>query len=168
MASIWERDVKLPVFPAIKEDRRTEVLVIGGGMTGLLCGCFLQRQGGDYLILERDRIAGGVTGGTTAKLTWQHGLCYTGLRKRFGLEGAAAYLAANTQALDAFDRLIRKEQIACDYEKKNNYVYGLRPADKGTLIEEAETIRLLGGRAVYTERAEICLLYTSPSPRDTR
>ena len=157
MASIWEQDVKLPEFPAIKEDRRTEVLVIGGGMTGLLCGFFLQQQGRDCLILERDRIAGGVTGGTTAKLTWQHGLCYTGLRKRFGLEGAAAYLAANTQALDAFDRLIREEQVACDYEKKNNYVYGLRPADKGALVEEAETIRLLGGRAVYTERVEIPL-----------
>ncbi len=157
MASIWERDVKLPAFPAVKEDRSAEVLVVGGGMTGLLCGFFLKQQGRDYLIIERDRIAGGVTGGTTAKLTWQHGLCYTGLRKRFGLEGAAAYLAANTQALDAFDRLIRHEKIACDYEKKNNYVYGLRPADKDALLEEAETIRLLGGRAVYTEQVEIPL-----------
>lgn len=157
MASIWERDARLPEFPAIQEDCGTEVLVVGGGMTGLLCGYFLEKQGRDYLILERDRIAGGVTGGTSAKLTWQHGLCYTGLRKRFGLEGAAAYLAANTQALDTFDRIIQDGNLACDYEKKHNYVYGLRPGDKAALIEEAETIRTLGGRAVYTERTELPL-----------
>ena len=55
MASIWERDGKMPAYPAIDADRRTETLVIGGGMTGLLCGHFLREQNGEYLILEKDR-----------------------------------------------------------------------------------------------------------------
>lgn len=156
MASIWEKDVTLPRFPALRKDARTDVLVVGGGMTGLLCGFFLQEQGRDYLVLEKDRIAGGVTKNTTAKLTWQHGLIYTRLRRTFGTDGAAAYLAAGTQALDAFDRIIAGG-VDCDYEKKNNFVYSLRAGEKSDLIEEAETIRSLGGRAVYTEQAEIPL-----------
>ena len=160
MASIWERDGKMPAYPAIDADRRTETLVIGGGMTGLLCGHFLREQNGEYLILEKDRIAGGVTKNTTAKLTWQHGMIYTKLRRAFGTEGAAAYLAAGTQALDAYGRIVRERDIACGYEKKNNFVYGLTSVEKADLIEEAETIRCLGGRAVYTERAEIPLRIT--------
>ncbi len=149
MASIWERDGEMPAYPAIDADQRTETLVIGGGMTGLLCGHFLREQNGEYLILEKDRIAGGVTKNTTAKLTWQHGRIYTKLRRAFGTEGAAAYLAAGTQALDAYGRIVREREIACGYEKKNNFVYGLTSVEKADLIEEAETIRCLGGPGLH-------------------
>lgn len=157
MASIWERDAAMPEFPALQEDLRTDVLIVGGGMTGLLCGYFLQRQGRDYVILEKGRIAGGVTKNTTAKLTWQHGLIYTKLRRSLGVEAASAYLAAGIQALGAFERIIADSGMDCGYEKKNNFIYGLGDAEKADLIEETETIRSLGGRAVYTERAEIPL-----------
>ena len=55
MDSIWKKDVKLPEFPELKEDKKTEVLIIGGGMTGVLCAYFLQERGVDYMLAEAEK-----------------------------------------------------------------------------------------------------------------
>ena len=74
MDSIWDEDVKMPRFPSLQEDLRTDVLVIGGGLAGLLCAGNLTRAGIDCVLIEQDRLMGGVSGRTTAKITSQHGL----------------------------------------------------------------------------------------------
>lgn len=52
MDSIWTKTVTMPSFPALEGDIKTDVLIIGGGMAGILCAYFLQEQGVDYLLAE--------------------------------------------------------------------------------------------------------------------
>lgn len=73
MESLW-RTGELPKFPRLKEDRKTDVLIIGGGLPGLLCAFFLKNAGVDCILVEENRICSGITGNTTAKLTAQHGM----------------------------------------------------------------------------------------------
>lgn len=122
MASLW-REIQLPGFPPLEGDLRTEVLILGGGMAGLLCAHFLKQEGVDCLLLEAGTIAGGVTGNTTAKLTAQHGLCYAGLLRRFGRERALMYLNANLEALDTYRELC--QSVDCGFELRPSYVYSL-------------------------------------------
>lgn len=157
MSSIWEKGAVLPSFPSVGEDRQTEVLIIGGGMTGLLCGYFLEKQGRDYMILEQGRIAEGTTKNTTAKLTWQHGLIYDRLRRTMGRDTAAAYLAAGSKALNAFEHIIAEQNIDCDYEKADSYVYSTAVNEIPALLQEAETITALGGKGDFVEHVEIPL-----------
>lgn len=105
MHSIWQTDVTLPSFPPLDGDRQTDVLVIGGGLTGLLCAYFLQQAGIPCLLAEADTICSGVTQNTTAKVTSQHGLHYASLLRRFGAQRAQLYLQANQAALAEFRRL---------------------------------------------------------------
>ena len=72
--SIWTRTARLPRFKGLEGDLKTDVLVIGGGITGLLCAWMLKRAGADCAVVEAGRICGGTTGGTTGKITAQHGL----------------------------------------------------------------------------------------------
>ena len=75
------------------------MLIIGGGIAGLLCAYFLEQAGVSYVLVEADRICGGITKDTTAKITAQHGLIYDKLIREFGLEKARLYLQANQKAL---------------------------------------------------------------------
>ena len=108
MDSIWSQTARLPEFEPLRGDLKTDVLIIGGGMTGLLCAHRLARSGVDYALVEADRICGGTTKNTTAKLTAQHGLIYHKLIGEFGLERAKLYLQANQQALEAYRTLCRE------------------------------------------------------------
>ena len=71
MSSIWSEQITLPEFPELQEDLRTNVLIIGGGLAGLLCAYYCKQAGIETVLLEADTIAGGVTGNTTAKVTLQ-------------------------------------------------------------------------------------------------
>ena len=121
MESIWHKTVRLPQFPQLKGDKSTDVLVIGGGMAGLLCAYQLQKAGVDCVVVERKRIASGITGDTTAKLTSQHGLIYSKLAKKGGLEAARLYLQANEEALSEYRALCI--EIPCDFEEQTHTVY---------------------------------------------
>lgn len=146
MESIWH-DTRLPSFPPLHGDIRTDVLVIGGGMAGLLCGHMLQRAGIRCVIAEAAKIAGGITKNTTAKIASQHGLCYEKMISRFGTEKAQLYLQANEQALAVYREMCR--QIECDFEEQDHFIYSR--TDRGKLEAELSSLQALHFPARYAE-----------------
>ena len=74
--SIWPEASNAPKFQALKTDAKTDVLIIGGGIAGILCAYMLKQAGTEYMLVEADRICQGITRNTTAKITAQHGLIY--------------------------------------------------------------------------------------------
>ncbi len=121
--SLWSDTQTLPDFPALKRDLKTDVLIIGGGLAGLMCALLLRREGVRCALLEAERLCGGVTKNTTAKVTSQHGLIYAKLLDRFGPERARAYYDANQTALQTYRDLA--QGIDCDWEEKDAFVYAL-------------------------------------------
>ena len=117
MASLWEETWRPPEFPRLEGDVDTHVLVVGGGMAGVLCAYFLHRAGVPYVLAEADTIGSGVTKNTTAKITSQHGLIYHQLVRRWGVERARQYLAAQEEALERYRTLCR--DIDCGFEEKD-------------------------------------------------
>ena len=123
MDSIWTRTAQPPKFDPLRSDLRTDVLIIGGGLAGVLCAYKLAKAGVDCALAEADRIGGGVTKNTTAKITSQHGLIYDKLLREFGAERARLYLEANQGALEEYRALCRT--IDCDFEEKDAFVYSV-------------------------------------------
>lgn len=121
MESLWEQTAQLEPFPPLDGDLKTDVLVIGGGMAGLLCAYQLHQAGVPYVLVEAKTLCSGVTKNTTAKLTAQHGLIYHKLLAQFGLERTQGYLSAQNTALGKYRALCRS--IDCDFEEKDAYVY---------------------------------------------
>jgi len=121
MDSIWEKDVQMPQFPALEGDVKTDVLIIGGGLTGLLCAQKLKHAGVDCMLIEENRIMSGVSGRTTAKITSQHGLIYSKLMEKFGTEKAQLYWQANEDALAAYQDLTKN--MDCDFQSQSSYIY---------------------------------------------
>ena len=121
MNSVWTDGAEKPNFPKLTKNIKTDVLIIGGGMAGLLCAYMLKEAGVDCVLVEAKQICSGITKNTTAKITLQHGLLYDKLIKRFGKENALLYFEAQKAACDKYALLC--DGIRCDYEEKDAFVY---------------------------------------------
>ena len=147
MESIWQKTASLPAFDPLRGDKNTDVLIIGGGITGLLTAHFLKEAGVDCCVVEKGRICLGTTAHTTAKITVQHGLIYHKLVRRAGVEGAQKYLQANRQALEQYRQLCQK--IHCDFEVKDNFVY--TRGDRALLDKEMGALAAMGAHAEFCD-----------------
>ncbi len=145
MRSVWLSEYVMPEFPTLDGDKKTNVLIIGGGIAGILSAYFLECKGVPYILAEKGRICGGVTGNTTAKITFQHGLIYDKIFRSAGAEKAGMYLAANKAAFEKYAELCR--DIDCNYEVKDNYVYSLN--DPRKLEAELVALDKIGYRAEF-------------------
>lgn len=121
MTSIWIETCHKPSFPTLNHDIKTDVLIIGGGIAGILCAKKLSDAGVDYTLVEASDICGGITKNTTAKITFQHGLIYQELINKFGIEIASKYLEAQYLALCEYREA--SKTVDCDFKEVNSYVY---------------------------------------------
>ena len=121
MDSLWKNTVIIRDYPALMGELQTDVLIIGGGIAGILCAWELRQRGIDCALVEAERILSGVTAGTTAKITSQHGMVYEKLLRRFGAEGAGAYYRANQAALKRYRELCAK--LDCDFHTEDSFLY---------------------------------------------
>ncbi len=147
MNSIWQKTAELPSFSTLENDTKTDVLVIGGGLAGLLTAYKLKEKGIDCIVVEKDGICQKVTGNTTAKITSQHGFCYSKILKSNGFENAKIYLHANEKALSEYEKLC--EKIDCDFEKKDNFVYALE--NMNLIDEELKALWKIGFQAEFQD-----------------
>ena len=148
MYSLWFETAKTDGFSPLKGNAKTDVLIIGGGIAGLLCAYFLQNAGVDYILTEADKIGGGITKNTTAKITSQHGLLYHKLFKNSGAEKTKMYLNANQSALAEYRRLCAN--IDCDFEEKDAYVYSL--SDRKIIENELSALNKIGFAAEFARK----------------
>lgn len=121
MNSIWTATAKNEGFPELLGDIKTDVVIVGGGLAGILCLKELTDRGVDCVLLEAKSIGSGITKNTTAKITFQHGLIYDKMIKSIGQEKAYHYLSANKKAVEKFREMSGK--YPCDFEEKDAYIY---------------------------------------------
>ncbi|MDE5558577.1 MAG: FAD-dependent oxidoreductase [Ruminococcus sp.] len=147
MKSVWQENINLPFFPELDKDIKTDILIIGGGIVGILTAYFLHQAGVNYILVEKDKICSGTTQNTTAKITFQHGLIYQKLLKNSGLETARKYLTINKTAFEKYAELCYNTD--CDYEVKDNYVYSQNDGKK--LENEIDALYKIGYNAEFCE-----------------
>ncbi len=148
MKELWQETSKKREFKNLDGDIKTDVLIIGGGITGILCAYELQRKGIDYVLAEAETVGMGITRNTTAKITSQHGLIYDKLIKLFGIEKAKQYLDINEKALNRYRDICI--DIDCDFEEKDSYVYSMN--DRLKVEREIKALEKLGFRASFADR----------------
>ena len=152
MESIWSSTCRPKERATLNGDIQADAVVIGGGMAGILTAYSLQRAGVRTVVLEAERIGGGQTKNTTAKITSQHGMFCSSFIEKKGKDTAEKYVQANQQAVEEYKKIIRREKIDCDLEEADSFVYF---DDEEKLILEAEAAKELGVPSSLERNLEI-------------
>ncbi len=146
--SIWSATARNEGFPTLRGDIKTDVVIVGGGMAGLMCIKELTDRGVDCVLLEAKSIGSGITKNTTAKITIQHGLIYNKMLRTYGLERAYQYLSANRRGLEKIRKLAG--EFPCHFEEKDAFIY---TEDNVRKIEaEINAYDKLGASAEFVSR----------------
>jgi glycine/D-amino acid oxidase-like deaminating enzyme/nitrite reductase/ring-hydroxylating ferredoxin subunit len=166
--SYWTQSASLPRFPRVDSDASADVIVIGGGLTGLTTAYLLAKAGRAVIVLERDRLAQNDTAHTSAHLTMVTDATFSELTARFGEDHAQAVWDAGLAAIAQIDEIARNESIACDFTWVPGYVHrGLTTQDvnatnlfareaqlaskMGFDVSLVEDVPLIGGRGLRFE-----------------
>lgn len=153
MESIWTDTAALPAFPMLEGHLQADVAVIGGGLAGILTAHLLRQEGVNVILLEANQIGSGQTGGTTAKLTAQHGLNYHQLMQTLGPGTAGQYARANLDAVERLRQLVQEWNIDCDFQDCTSFLYATESPK--LLQEEYNACSKLGMDVFLTSNTEL-------------
>ena len=132
-----------------------DVAIIGGGIVGLTAATLLKQAGKTVAVIESGRIARGVSGYTTAKLSAGHGLIYSQITNQMGEEAAATYGQSNQAAIEKIATLVDEMGIDCDFERTDNYVYSEQSDEVESLRKETEAALKAGLPASFTTESTL-------------
>ena len=153
--SYWMASTAKTNYSALEEDIKVDTAVIGGGITGITCAYLLKKEGVKVAVIEADRIVQGATGHTTAKVTSQHSLTYSRIKRYMGEERARQYADANEAAINTIEEIIKAESIDCDFHDEPSYTFTFMDSYIQKIADEADTAASLGIKASYSENAPL-------------
>jgi glycine/D-amino acid oxidase-like deaminating enzyme/nitrite reductase/ring-hydroxylating ferredoxin subunit len=153
--SVWLETATIPEYDAIRADKHTDVVVVGGGLIGLTTALHLQQEGADVVLLEAGRLGARTSGNTTGKVTSQHSAIYADLLDRHGPGKAGQYAAANQAAVEEVADLVDRLGIDCELTRTPAFVYSSEP--DSPLRREADVAAALGLPAHFVDPEEMGL-----------
>ena len=138
--SIWETfNIKVK-SSNIKNELTTDILIIGGGITGLSVAYFLKDSKEKIVLIDKGNIGSGITSKTTAKVSYLQGDIYNALTNKFNENTAKLYLDSQKDAIKLMIDIINKNKIECDLNKTDSYLFTMKEDNIDKIIKEKELL----------------------------
>lgn len=151
----WMDTAQLQRFGRPKRDLKVDVVIVGGGITGVTAAYLLKQHGASVALLERDRFGAADTGHTTAHVTYVPDIRISELVKTFGRDHAQAVLDAGQAAMDQIRQIVETESIECELASVPAYLHApltrAKEDESARLKEDARLAAELGFDATYFE-----------------
>lgn len=153
--SLWQQSVEdFQPVNAWNKDEVYDVLIVGGGITGLTTAILLQSNGLKCVLAEAHNIGFGTTGGTTAHLNTVLDTTYPEIESKFSEDDAKLVARGMREAIDLVEGLITKYNIDCKFSYQTGYLIAQNEQERKTLKDIKDA----------TERAGVVTNYTTTVP----
>ena len=144
--SIWEENSDKKKYRKLKRNINVDVLIIGGGITGISTAYFLRNTKLKVAVVESNEIGRGVTAKSTGKITYLQGIIYSELCKSYNFEVAKEYYYSQDLAISLLRDIILTENIECNLDKVKSVVFTENSENIYKLKEEKEILEKFGLR----------------------
>jgi gamma-glutamylputrescine oxidase len=141
-----------PPIKSLKKDLNVDVLIIGGGMTGVSAAAAFIGKGLKVALIERNILGGSSTGRSAGFLTPDSELELNQLERRFGIKGAEKIWKVPLKGTNLIIKNVGKYQITCDLVKQDSLFLGIGHSGREDIEKERlsrEKIHLQS--KIYTE-----------------
>lgn len=138
--SIWNKDNSLLNLKNNEFDNETDILIIGGGITGLTLAYFLKDTNDKVMLIDKSKIASGITSKTTAKINYLQGIIYQTLIKKFSFNVAKLYYDSQIDAINIIKSIIKENNISCNLEQVDSIIFTLENKGVSKIYEEKKIL----------------------------
>lgn len=142
-------------FPSVKSDLKTEILIVGGGITGALMAHKCMEEGYDTTLIDRREIANGSTSATTSMLQYEIDLPLHKLSQIIGENAAEANYLAGHKAINDLEKIVKKIKSDCGFKKKKSLYYAAFKKDVKDLEKELKARKKCGISVQWLSPKEI-------------
>ena len=131
-------------FAPVRQNKKTQVAIIGGGMSGTICSYVFNRSGLSTIVLERGKVAGGSTSANTGLLQFSNDIMLCDLIRQIGERDAQAFYRACKDAVNMI--AITADSLSADvgFRRRNSLYYASSEQDLPKLKKEYETLKACG------------------------
>ncbi len=159
--SLWQKTVD-PYQPlhTTPLQRNFDIVIIGGGITGVSTALQLQKAGKSCLLLEANNLCFGTTGGTTAHLNTLLDSSYNDISSNFGKEKAKLVADSVKEAINLVRKNIADYNIDCGFEEKDAFLFAQNKNQDQELEKIAEATTEAGVDLEYTTRIPVPIAFT--------
>ena len=152
--SIWN-EVNRDNYFKLNENIECDVLIIGGGITGISTAYHLKGSNLKVCLVEKNKLASGVSSKTTGKLTYLQDLFYTKISNNYSLEVAKKYYESQKDAIKIVEKIIVDNKIDCNYTKQKSYLFANKESDIEKIKKEKEILQKIGVSIKENEKLPI-------------
>lgn len=150
---LWMATAGVEPLSPLGEDARVEVCIVGAGIAGLSTAYLLAREGRAVMVLDHGHVGGGETGRTTAHLSNAMDDGFTRLERMHGKDRARKIQESHFAAIERIERIVAEEDIACDFERLDGFLFDPPGARRRHVPKEFEAARRLGVDCELVDRA---------------
>lgn len=138
-------------FRAAGEPADADVLVIGAGVAGLVTALCLLREGRKVVVIDREGVAEGETGRSTAHLASALDDRFYELARLHGADGARLAAASHAAAIDWIEDFVAGHPERCGFRRIPGYLFP-HDGDDSRLRRELDAARCWTGRQLAGRR----------------
>lgn len=123
-------------YEYLTEDIDTDVIIVGGGVTGAILGYYFAKNNINSVILEKSRIAHGSTSITTSLLQYELDSNAQKLNTYTSLDNIIRSYEVGIKALDEIEEFINEYGNTCDFKRVDSFLYTAKELEKKEIEEE--------------------------------
>jgi glycine/D-amino acid oxidase-like deaminating enzyme/nitrite reductase/ring-hydroxylating ferredoxin subunit len=141
--AVWGAVDHLPLVP-LPDHATADVCIVGGGIAGMSTAYHLLRAGRSVIVLDAVAPGSGESARTTAHLSNAIDDRYVEIERIHGEAAAPAVADSHTGAIERIERIVRDEQIVCDFERVDGYLVKSATDTPDLLEQELAAARRAG------------------------